>query len=535
MIMSPSEHEKQIYRQLLVYTKADYPYTPRRLFLYIIYKTGKIRQTSNVKKGEQLLRNASAGVRSSILITLVAGLVYAIKVLYIEKCNDCLPPNALLYNEVYLFSSYYSKNHFSTPIIFLTPLSFLTLVLLNSYIFALSSKLPDEILLIDVGAFRSIPASKFTQNTNYIDKNKTISQQILNRFYLVFSFKFWCKVYLIPLMVENPCLLCCKVILSLPIFLINIILVIIFSVVPIVNQMNNLFLIIFRKNCSFNICKPSKDKCTCSCLPIVLALLISGVSIFFFLEVNLIYIGMSCMVQFLIYFVFVGIPHLYSTQVRIFLLLTAVTTYMSKFFLDFFLLYRLLLQKVIQIKGTKEIEIKHFDVIVQHCFPVTREVFFLFAKVLMTSFLLIIMYLTLNELNFLDGENSFDLNTFLMYVFVLLTPGLLEILFFESNADKVERMHDELDEQVRNLENFYDSENENFSDVNLLDGTCLKRLCLCCCGCIESPWDENGHCKCCYALVENEPENDTRSFTITHVSLCDKRVSRHSEGYQEIV
>lgn len=79
------------------------------------------------------------------------------------------------------------------------------------------------------------------------------------------------------------------------------------------------------------------------------------------------------------------------------------------------------------------------------------EMFFLLAKVLMTSFLLVIMYLTLIDVHFLEGEKSFDLNIFLTYVFILLTPGVIEILFFESNADKVEKMHYELDELVRQL------------------------------------------------------------------------------------
>lgn len=238
---------------------------------------------------------------------------------------------------------------------------------------------------------------------------------------------------------------------------------------------------------------------------------------------------MSCIVQFLIYFILVGIPHLYSTQLQIFLLLTAITTYMSKFFLEFFLLYRLLLQKIIEIKGTNMIEINHFDIIVQRCCPVSKELFFLFAKVLLTSFLLTIMYLTLNELNFLDGQNSFDLNTFLMYVFVLLTPGLLEILFVESNADKIERMYSELDEQVTKLSTSHDKKqnnHQNTDDVIDVHLSCKRFFCLCCFGCLNSPCDENGHCKCCYTLEEKEDENGRKVFTTTHILLCDTQKQR---------
>jgi hypothetical protein len=69
-----------------------------------------------------------------------------------------------------------------------------------------------------------------------------------------------------------------------------------------------------------------------------------------------------------------------------------------------------------------------------------------------------------------------------MYLFVLLAPGLLDIFFFESNADKVERMHDKLDDQIRNLTNIYEMENniqENTDENNYITiDSGIKGICI---------------------------------------------------------
>jgi hypothetical protein len=280
------------------------------------------------------------------------------------------------------------------------------------------------------------------------------------------------------------------------------------------------------------------------CLSVVVilsCLAVSGSVSILLICSNAIFRGMSCIVQFFIYFILVAIPHLYSTQLQVFVFITASITYLSKFFLQFFLLYHLLLLKIIEIKGSKEIEIKHFDGIVRKCCPLAQEVFILCAKVLMTTFLLIIMYLTLSELNFLDGENSFDLNTFLMYIFVLLTPGILEILFFESNADKVERMHHELDAQVTYIDNLQSSQENSDEDSGIESATlkctckcnkaCVTFICLCFCGCLECSCHDNGHCKYCYTLQEKEDKNG-RFYEATYFTLNDK--NNETRGYENI-
>jgi hypothetical protein len=133
------------------------------------------------------------------------------------------------------------------------------------------------------------------------------------------------------------------------------------------------------------------------------------------------------------------------------------------------------------------------------------------------------------ELNFLQSEDSFDLNTFVMYLFVLLTPGLLEIFFFESNTDKVERMHGELDDQIRNLTHVYEMEqsiHENIHENNdSEDCINVKVLCIftwfCCCGCLKLPCFGNRPCKCCYALEEVKDKKGKKSFITTHFNLFE--------------
>jgi hypothetical protein len=217
---------------------------------------------------------------------------------------------------------------------------------------------------------------------------------------------------------------------------------------------------------------------------------------------------------------------------------------MSKFFHEFLQFYRLILLKIIQVKGINEIHIKDFDFITRNCCPVSKELFFLFGKVLLTSFLLVILYLTLNELNFLHNEDSVDLNSLLLYVFILLTPGLLEILFFENNVDKVERMHNDIDEHVKILDNLYELErnipqnpDQSTNTTNYSNMECkYKQLMLlivtrkemfgcrfihqCCCGCLDCHCGENGYCKCCYTYEEVADEDGKQLHIIKPFCLC---------------
>jgi hypothetical protein len=535
MIFSPFAHRKQENR-LLVYTKADYPYTPRRLILYIIFKTGEIRQSAEDRGGrktilrcfgisllpklarrKRVVMSFFSGFRASTLIALVTGLAFAMKVVYVANCSDCLPPNASKFPEVYVFDgsagTYYG-------VLFLTLFGFIFLVVLNSSILFLSEALHDEFLLIDWVSLRSIPVTCFMKK--HVVKRKSISMQIVSRICLMFSLKFWCNVYLLSLMVENTCLFYFKLVFYPVNFMINMCFLVLFSVFPLFNQLYIVCLHLLRM-CSSR----CQYKCISVCIQIA-ALVLSGLFVYSLLLGNVIYMGMSCMVQFVIYFFFVGIPHIYSTQIHILLLLTGITTYMGRFFLECFLLYRLLLQTVIELKGTKQIQIKDFDTIVRHCCPVSREILFLFAKVFLTSFLLIIMYTTLKELNFLDDKKKFDMNTFLRYAFVLFTPGILETLFFESNSDKVEKMHYEQDEQVRNLQNFYDFQQgieDNTETGDSGEVTCCKALCLCYCGCLESPFERNGHCKYCYTLKEEGDGDGETRFTIAPFTMHDMRMT----------
>ncbi|XP_062612259.1 uncharacterized protein LOC134274036 [Saccostrea cucullata] len=460
MILSRSMHERKVRRELVVYTKADYPYTPRRFFLRIMFQTGDLK-FENLSEFQKNFSNSTSATRISILIYIVTVTAFIVKVILTNHCEVCFHPNVHLFQEIYFT---HGVSELSIALIVITTiLSFFALSALNNSILVLSKESSDQLLLFDYFFCKFIPIRHFLK---HIDIQESISRKVVNRLFLLFSLKFWGQVYLIPLKAEQNsvniiCTACVKyigkVIFSPIIFLLNILCICIFSLFPILNQLFFLYLKIST------LALRSITTCTCTCkfkgivdrrcfsFLCIICIFLSLVTIGLSAYCNAIFMGVSCIVQFFIYFILVAIPHLYSTQLYIFLIVTAIFTYMSKFFLQFFQLYRLLLQKIIQLKGTNDILIEDYDYIVRRCCPVKMEIFFLLAKVLMTSFLLVIMYLTLIDVHFLEGEKSFDLNIFLTYVFILLTPGVIEVLFFESNADKVEKMHYDLDELIRQL------------------------------------------------------------------------------------
>jgi hypothetical protein len=174
--------------------------------------------------------------------------------------------------------------------------------------------------------------------------------QIVTRFYLMFSWTFWCKLYSLPLNLckSSRCCVVLKLIFSPFYFIFSVALFILLSCCPI----GNLIYLSIRyplSNMSEN--KQLVENRFFSLLCSLFALLMSVFIVYILLlSSNSIFMGMSYMVQFLVYFILVAMPHLYSTQLRIFLIFTATVAYISKFFLEFFQLYRLLLQKIMQIK-----------------------------------------------------------------------------------------------------------------------------------------------------------------------------------------
>jgi hypothetical protein len=530
LILSPftlSKYEPG--RDLRTYNKADYPYAPRRLFLRVLFKTDGILYSGNVKHLSNILR-FFGGMRLTALITILTGIAYALRTAFLRVCINCLPPNAFIYDKVYVF------DQDITQVIIATAVCLICLLPLHVYILYIPFE--DQIVFVCLGRnfLQSIPVSCFLNDAEHRTESNTLEMLIVTRFCLMFSIGFWCKLFSLPLNIskDSRCRIVLKLIISPIIFVFYASLFIVFSCFPMFNIVYLAFRFFFVSLLSKSISKhrtfkrrlmKRKYRCRqdiCALFGTILAI-VECIGFVVAVLSNAIYIGMSYIVQFLVYFLLVAMPHLSSTQLRIFFISTTTITYMSKFILDFLHLYRLLLQALLHIKGTDEIEVNVFDTIVQRCCPVSKEFFFLFAKVLMTSFLLIIMYLTLNELNFLHNEDSVDLNTFLVYVFILLTPGILEILFFESNANKVERMHHELHEQVRKLDmgdSLYDIEenaHKNREAIDLTNFKCnlynlselacncrfvRKFICLCCCGCLDSHCGDKGHCKCCYSLRE---------------------------------
>ncbi|XP_061190282.1 uncharacterized protein LOC133198160 [Saccostrea echinata] len=96
LIISLSFHGRKISEQLKFFTMADYPYTPRRCLLHIIFKSSKLK-----RKGNNLDQSLSSGTRLSFLLALVTGLSFAMKMIFVKNYS-LLPPNAYVFP--YLFN-----------------------------------------------------------------------------------------------------------------------------------------------------------------------------------------------------------------------------------------------------------------------------------------------------------------------------------------------------------------------------------------------------------------------------------------------
>ncbi|XP_062610432.1 uncharacterized protein LOC134272200 [Saccostrea cucullata] len=240
LIVSKSSHETTVQRQLSVYTEADYPYTPRRMLLNIMFKTGEVVHAENISRGQKRANNFYSSARLSLLITIVMGCAFFAKIIVIWNCSNCLPPNAHIYKEVYVTDGVVDGNKFLFiyPILISTFFSFIFLVYFNNYIL-LISEFDDEILVIDflsIKFIRCIPVSNYL---NHNEESESITTQVVQRFSLMCSLSFWCKIYLLPLInVSKPtCLFYFKVLFSPLIFLFNVVLVIVFSSLPTFNHM----------------------------------------------------------------------------------------------------------------------------------------------------------------------------------------------------------------------------------------------------------------------------------------------------------
>ncbi|XP_062619412.1 uncharacterized protein LOC134280980 [Saccostrea cucullata] len=530
LIIALSLHGRKISEQLKYLTMADYPYTPRRFLLYIIFKSSKPNIT------RKLDRSFSSGMRLSFILLLVTGLSYAVKIILVNNYS-LLPPNTVIFP--FLFNGVGLQNDINIYVhifiyTFFICFSLFAIATINSYLILSIESMNDCFVFFKLSSLKCslIPVSDFLKMKR---KENTMSAVVVDRFWLIFSLQFWSKVFLLPFVGQRNSIFSFKfhfrLVLSVIDFMINVPLILLFSIFPLVNQCYH-FMLYFLKSCSFCVCKRYPN------FVAILSLILTPVFIMCLLY-NSVYVGMSCIVQFLIYVFLVAVPHLYSTQIHIFLFVMAILSYMSKYFVEFFMLYRQLLQKVIQLKKSHDILIKHFDYIIAQCCPIQIEVFFLLMKIILTTFLLLIIYKTLSEVNFLDNQSSINLNTIMVYGFIFLTSGILEILFFESNTDKVERIHFELDNQIRLLLNVYEPENETESEVEIdadkKMGRCLfsvRYVCNWCCGCMETPVTDEGYCRCCYGLEETDlGPNGGPTFSETHVSFCT-RGSRINEYTQ---
>ncbi|XP_062571024.1 uncharacterized protein LOC134233044 [Saccostrea cucullata] len=135
MLLSRSMHERKVRRELVVYTRADYPYTPRRFFLRIMFQTGELK-SEKICEFQKNLLNCFSATRLSILISIVTVTAFIVKFNLINYCEVCLHPNAHLFQEIYITHGVSDQTVVS--IVLSTIVSFLALSALNNSIMVIS-------------------------------------------------------------------------------------------------------------------------------------------------------------------------------------------------------------------------------------------------------------------------------------------------------------------------------------------------------------------------------------------------------------
>jgi hypothetical protein len=232
LILSPFKPSKEYQPggQLHVYTKADYPYAPRRLFLHVFFKTNGIPHLDDVKRPSNILR-CFGGMRLTIIITIITGMAYALRTGFLGACINCLPPNAFIYDKIYVF------DRETWAVTFFTIYACILLFLIHVYI--LYIPLEDHIVFVFLGRtfLQSIPVSCFLNGKQIRAGNNSVVMLIVTRFCLMFSKGFWSKLFSLPFNFrkDSRCRIVLKLTISPIIFVFNASLFIAFSCFPVFN------------------------------------------------------------------------------------------------------------------------------------------------------------------------------------------------------------------------------------------------------------------------------------------------------------
>lgn len=191
---------------------------------------------------------------------------------------------------------------------------------------------------------------------------------------------------------------------------------------------------------------------------------------------NVFFNGISYVTQFSIFTLFLAMPR-FPIQTYIYVIfITSFILYVLRFVSKFTKLYSRLLETILSIQNQNEIQIKTFDKIVAKHFPLYKEMFFLFVKILLCSLFFAIIFDTMQRVGYIKFGVQPDLATVISVIFLFGPPRLVEALLTTDFTSRVHMKEEEIKTDIEKIGSKEDNIVEESLKKQIIDKNC-------CCNC----------------------------------------------------
>ncbi|XP_056007168.1 uncharacterized protein LOC125667798 [Ostrea edulis] len=453
-IIELSFYVRDTENRLEMYYMSDSPYSPARFCRCLIF-------TGNNKY--------YAAIRIILLITIVTSFVYLLKSQVYEQCN-CSMKSSNIEQDFQHAENYYTT---LTNIVLLV-WGVVNFFLLNVALLLNSDGVFDAFLIFDItglcnGDFflRLIPVAVFLK-----DHKKQRTSLKIQKLSLILTYKFWSKIFFIN-SITSSCK--CRLVRYIITFSINVILILCSTFCPLVCILHAFYVrfISLVGMCIFSshMSKISETKpCITWILQFIGNIFIHGGALAYIITsyiyaFNIFFYGISYLIQFCIYTTLLAVPH-FSVEKFIYVIyLTSLVLYICRYIYQFTKLYKNLLKEVLDLTEDKCIPVKCFKEIVDKYFPLRREVFFLFIKIISSVLFFLIIFDTMQRVGYVNTGAQPDLTTFITLLFLFGPPRIVEILLVTEFTSRVHMKHLEIKEIVEGMRNAMNDNSNTTVDI----------------------------------------------------------------------
>lgn len=405
----------------------------------------------------------------------------------------------------------------------------------------------------------------------------------IRKIFLFFSYSFWTSFFCINSLNKNNTRYCngciCTCIQSVICFPVNLALMIGSTFCPLVFNVYVFFVkyfIVFIGNVFYEklSCNDNRvGKAEKKVLRFVLQSISHTLAILYLVltykhSFNIFFYGMSYVIQFFIFTLFLAVPH-FTIQTYIYIIFfTSVVIYIFRFVNQFINLYKSLLEKILDIEQQNSIPIEHFDKVVANHFPLTNEIFYLFVKIMLSSLFFAIIYDTMRDVGYIRFGAQPDLTTVISLIFLFGPPRLVEGLLATDFTSRVHMKEKEIKEELKRIkaskhdkglnsiktmsipQPVFTKEETNISCVNECiawwrrvrpgngvgkeeNKTLREARCFCCnllgmscCRCCKSAFDDEENCKYCVKLTRT---SKSKKISEKETSKSEEKTSTSEE------